>query len=66
MTVKEANERIDNINVLLDKVEKLDKILYDYNLDLEYCEGCLVDAVLYLEEYKNLIKKKVQEAKLDI
>lgn len=62
MTVKEANERIDNINVLLDKIEKLDKIL----LDLEYYEGCLVDAVLYLEEYKNLIKKKVQEAKLDI
>ena len=62
MTVKEANERIDNINVLLDKIEKLDKIL----LDLEYYEGCLVDAVLYLKEYKNLIKKKVQEAKLDI
>lgn len=62
MTVKEANERIDNINVLLDKIEKLGKIL----LDLEYCEGCLVDVVLYLEEYKNLIKKKVQEAKLDI
>ena len=62
MIVKEANERIDNINVLLEKIEKLDKII----LDSEYYEGCLVDAVLYLGEYKNLLRKKVQEAKLDI
>jgi hypothetical protein len=62
MTVKTATDHVDQITNICDRLADF----YENHPELENELGCLFDAVAFLEDYKKVLLKAIDEAEINL